>query len=337
MCGLPCTPSAGAAEAAASARPPYDWHLPRGFPVPAVPPDNPMSEAKVRLGERLFFDRRLSVTGLYACADCHDPARAFSDGRPVAIGATGERLAHNAMALVNVAYNISFGWDTREVRSLEAQMLRPMLNEHPIELGLKGRESAVAAALAADAAYARAFAESFPQDPGPVSFDQLVKAIAAFERTLISGGSAFDRYVFGGEHSALDAQAKAGMALFYSSRVGCSGCHSGFNFSGNWRDHEGATGRTSFARDGTSEHPLRVPTLRNIALTAPYMHDGRFATLDAVLAHYSDLGRDAAQARRIDPRLPRTALTEAERAQLKAFLGSLTDRGFIDRYSARAR
>lgn len=328
-------PAAGGSAASPSAGSAYDWHLPRGFPLPAVPPDNPMSEAKVRLGERLFFDPRLSVTGRYACASCHDPVRAFSDGRPVALGALGDHLTHNAMALINVAYNISFGWDTRHVRSLEEQMLTPLLNEHPIELGLKGHETALAGTLAADEAYARAFAESFPGADPPVTFAHVVKAIAAFERTLISGGSPFDAYVFGGEHSALGSEAKAGMALFYSSRVGCSGCHSGFNFAGNWRDREGETGRVSFARDGTSQEPLRVPTLRNVALTAPYMHDGRFASLDAVLAHYSDLARER-QAARIDPRLPRAPLAEAERAQLKAFLESLTDRAFIDRYSAPA-
>jgi cytochrome c peroxidase len=295
-----------------------------------------MSDAKVRLGERLFFDPRLSVTGRYACASCHDPARAFSDGKPVAVGAEGDPLPHNALALVNVAYNISFGWDKPRVRSLEAQMLTPLLNEHPIELGLKGREAAVSAALAADTAYASAFADSFPTTAEPVSFDHMVKAIAAFERTLISGGSPFDLYVFGGEHTALTPEAKAGMALFYSARVGCSGCHSGFNFSGNWRDAEGATGRPSFARNGTSGQPLKVPTLRNVALTAPYMHDGRFASLDAVLAHYSDLARPRQGASHIDPRLPRTPLTDEERGQLKAFLESLTDRDFIERNAPRA-
>jgi cytochrome c peroxidase len=158
-----------------------------------------------------------------------------------------------------------------------------------------------------------------------------VKAIAAFERTLISGGSPFDAYVFSGEHAALSATAKEGMALFYSPRVGCALCHSGFNFSGNWRDSQGETGPASFARDGTSEAPLRVPTLRNVALTAPYMHDGRFATLGQVLDHYSDLARRAGGAQRIDRRLPRAPLTDAERAALLAFLESLTDPAFVQR------
>jgi cytochrome c peroxidase len=295
-----------------------------------------MSDAKVALGERLFFDPRLSVTGGYSCASCHDPARAFSDGKPVAVGARGEPLPANALALVNVAYNISFGWERPRVRSLEAQMLEPLLNEHPVELGLRGREEAVCAALAADPAYAAAFAAAFAGAAPPVSFDHLVKAIAAFERTLISGDSPFDQYVFAGEHAALSAQAKQGMALFYSDRVGCAGCHSGFNFSGNWRDRQGETGRASFARNGTSARPLRVPTLRNVALTAPYMHDGRFASLDEVLGHYSDLALAPGGAARIDRRLPRSALSAAERAALRAFLESLTDRSFVARFASTA-
>jgi cytochrome c peroxidase len=306
----------------------YAWHLPRGFPTPAVPPDNPMSEAKAALGERLFFEARLSVTGQYSCSSCHDPAHSFAQARPVAIGATGEALPHNAMALVNVAYNVSFGWTKPRLGSLETQMLEPMLNEHPVELGLRGLEAARCAQLAADPAYASGFAAAFPGDPAPVTFDHLVKAIATFERTLISGGSPFDRYVFNGEHQALSGAAKQGMALFFSTRAGCSACHSGFNFAGNWRDTQGETGRASFARNGTSAQPLRVPTLRNVALTAPYMHDGRFATLEAVLEHYSSVARQAA---RPDRRLPRVPFSSSERGALVAFLDSLTDETFVSR------
>jgi cytochrome c peroxidase len=287
-----------------------------------------MSEAKVALGERLFLETRLSVTGRYSCASCHDPAHSYAQSRPVAIGATGEALPHNAMALVNVAYNISFGWTKPRVRSLEAQMLEPMLNEHPLELGLRGREAAVCAQLAADPAYAAAFAAAFPGDSAPVTFEHLVKAIASFERTLISGDSRFDRYVFNGEHDALSAEAKRGLALFFSKRSGCSGCHSGFNFSGNWRDAHGETGPASFGSNGTSARPMRVPTLRNVALTAPYMHDGRFASLAAVLDHYSAVARRAARA---DRRLPRVPFSSAERSALIAFLESLTDETFVNR------
>lgn len=304
----------------------YVWHLPRGFPTPAVPPDNPMSESKVALGRRLFYDPRLSVTGHYSCASCHDPARSFTDGRPVAIGALGDALPRNAMALVNVTYNISFGWTKPDVRSLEAQMREPLLNSHPVELGLAGREESVAAQLASDPVYAAAFAASFPDDGAAVTFDHLVKAIAAFERTLISGDSPFDRYVFQGDHSALSESAKRGMGLFFSRTVGCSACHSGFNFTGTWRDSDGETGKPAFASNGVTAQPMRVPTLRNIALSGPYMHDGRFPTLEAVLDHYFGLGKRAI---RYDRRLPRVSLDMQQKADLVAFLKSLTDEDFV--------
>jgi len=318
---LSAVPIAGAGDES------FEWHLPRGFPQPAVPADNPMSAAKVALGRRLFFDPRLSGTGRYSCASCHDPARAYTDGRALALGATGESLPHNAMALVNVAYNISFGWDRPDLTSLEQQMLVPMLNEHPVELGLAGREASLSQALQEDPGYRAAFAAVFPQDSPTVSLSLIVKAIAAFERTLIFGNSPFDRYVFGGDHAALTAAAKQGMALFFSDRVGCASCHSGFNFSGNWRDAQGETGRAAYALNGVGGRPMRVPTLRNLALTAPYMHDGRFATLDEVLDHYTRIGAqpDSAYGGMRDPRLKSFQLSGAERAQLVAFLLSLTD------------
>ena len=311
----------------------YVWHLPRGFPTPAVPPENPMTEAKVALGRRLFFDPQLSITGHYSCASCHDPTRAFTDGQPVALGALGDKLPRNAMSLVNIAYNITFGWSQPGAPSLEAQMRQPLLNTHPVELGLAGREDSVAAQLAATPTYAAAFAAAFPNNPTPTTFDHLVKAIAAFERTLISGDSPFDRYVFRGDHTALSTQAKRGMALFFSRPAGCSSCHTGFNFTGTWRDSEGATGKPAFASNGVTTQPMRVPTLRNIALSGPYMHDGRYPTLDAVLDHYFSLGERAI---RYDSRLPRVSLDMQQKADLIAFLTSLTDESFVRRFAATA-
>jgi cytochrome c peroxidase len=324
---------------------PYTWHLPRGFPTPAVPADNAMSTAKVALGRRLFFEPRLSVTGQHSCASCHEPGRAYTDGRGLAIGATGQSLTHSAMSLVNVAYNISFGWTKPALQSLEAQMLEPLLNEHPVELGLAGRQASVCDLLAADPDYRAAFARAFPQETGagadarvgtaagagtrdngevaptPVSFENVVKAIAAFERTLIFGDSPFDRYVFGGDHDAISAPAKRGMQLFYSPEAGCGSCHSGFNFNGNWRDSQGTTGKPGFANNGVGGQMMRVPTLRNIALSAPYMHDGRFATLDAVLDHYAGVAKLPAS----DAKLRTFNLSTDERADLIAFLQTLTD------------
>jgi cytochrome c peroxidase len=307
----------------APASPAYEWHLPRGFPIPAIPADNPMSDAKVALGRRLFFEPRLSSTGQYSCASCHEPAKAYSDGRAQAVGATGDTLSHSAMSLVNVAYNISYGWTQPELQSLEAQMLVPLLNEHPVELGLAGSQARVCDLLAVEPTYRVAFAQAFPQAAQPVTFENLIKAIAAFERTLIYGNSPFDRYVFSGDHDAISGQAKRGMQLFYSPRAGCGSCHSGFNFEGNWRDAQGETGKPGFADNGVSDQPIRVPTLRNIALTAPYMHDGRFPTLEAVLDHYARIAQRPGR----DARLRSFDLSANERADLIAFLNTLTDSG----------
>jgi cytochrome c peroxidase len=282
-----------------------------------------MSNAKVALGRRLFFEPRLSISGQYSCASCHEPDKAYSDGRAQAVGATGETLSHSAMALVNVAYNISYGWTRPELQSLEAQMLEPLLNEHPVELGVAGRQARVCDLLAAEPTYLAAFTQAFPQAAQPVTFDNLIKAIAAFERTLIYGNSPFDRYVFGGEHAAISSQAKRGMQIFYSSRAGCGSCHSGFNFEGNWRDEQGQTGKPGFADNGIGDRAMRVPTLRNIALTAPYMHDGRLPTLDAVLDHYARVAQRPAS----DARLRSFNLSADERAALIAFLNTLTDSG----------
>jgi cytochrome c peroxidase len=250
----------------------------------------------------------------------------------------GEGTVTNAMSLANVAYNVSFGWSKPHIRSLEEQMREPLFNEHPVEMGFGGREDRVIATLAADAGYREAFAQAFPESGGRIRTDEIIKSIAAFERTLISGSAPFDRYVFRGEHQALSDEAKRGMALFYSSRLGCGSCHSGFNFSGAWRDAQGATGEPSFARNGTGPDAMRVPTLRNLERTGPYMHDGSLSTLEAVLAHYehTDQGSGTADPktneRRPDvpdePALRRFTLSAVERGELLAFLRSLTDPTF---------
>jgi cytochrome c peroxidase len=340
-----------AAHAADSASPGYEWRLPPGFPRPSVPSDNPMSAAKVELGRRLFHETRLSSTGRYACDTCHRPELAFTDGRPQALGATGEQVRHGAMTLANVAYSPSFTWSDPGVLSLESQMRRPLFNEHPVEMGLTGGGQEAVRVLSADSDYRELFAAAFPGDAAPLSMDHLIKAIAAFERTLISGRSPFDRYVFGDDRSALSDSAKRGMTLFYSARGGCAQCHSGLNFSGPL-NYEGHTAeRAAFANtglydvDGRGGYPakdrgliefthraadmgkFRVPTLRNVALTAPYMHDGSVASLEEVIDHYSRGGhRRPHQDSRIRP----LQLTPAERTDLIAFLQSLTDRDFVD-------
>jgi cytochrome c peroxidase len=313
-----------------SALEPYVWVLPKGFPEPAVPADNPMSAAKVALGRRLFFETRLSVTGRYSCASCHQPKQAFTDGRPLAVGATGAMLDRGTLGLANSAYNPSYGWFDRSVTTLEAQMRQPLFNTHPVEIGVAGREAEVLEFLRGDRDYAASFSSVFGPAPDAISIDNLIRAVAAFERTLLSGHSPFDRYVFGGEHGAISGEAKRGLALFFSHRVGCATCHGGFNFTGSSTDAVHPAIHPAFARNGASDRPVRIPTLRNIALTAPYMHDGRFATLDDVVSHYERIGRQRARASGLDPRLRAFSLSAAERRELIAFLESLTDREFVD-------
>ena len=305
-----------ACSVAAAASEDYTWRLPPGFPRPAVPADNPMSEVKVALGCNLFFDSRLSVTGAYSCASCHRLELAFTDGRARAIGATGSELTRGAMTLTNVAYSPALTWASDRVRSLEAQMEQPLFNEHPVELGLKRDEVALPPALMQDPRYTSAFRAAFPAEAAPASIANAIKAIAAFERTLISGRSPFDRYVFDDDRAALSDAAKRGMQLFFSERAGCSKCHSGLNFSGPIA-HRGAPDvLAAFAQQreridsGDSSDAglmavtakerdlgrFRVPTLRNIALTAPYMHDGQLATLEDVVEHYAAGGQRESRA-----------------------------------------
>ena len=175
-------------EQSASSVGTYPWHLPRGLPVPRAPADNPISQLKIDLGRRLFYDTRLSGKGNYACATCHQQSFAFTDGLAHAVGSTGAEHARSTMTLTNVAYNVTYGWADPGLRTLEAQMLVPMFNEHPIELGLKGHEVEIVARFSSDQAMAAAFGSAFPDQPAP-ALRNIVKAIASFERTLVSADS----------------------------------------------------------------------------------------------------------------------------------------------------
>ena len=332
-----------AAEAATA----FQWRLPPGFPVPVVPADNPMSDAKVALGRRLFYDTRLSGNQTYSCASCHQQAHAFTDGRAHALGSTGAAHPRSAMALANVAYNASFGWADGRVRTLEAQIAVPMFNEHPIELGIKGREAEIVERFARDAGL---FRDAFPGEAPPIRFDHIVKAIAAFERTLISGGSAFDDYLYRDDKSGMSPNAMRGMKLFFSDRLACARCHSGFNLSGPVTHQRSSAAQPTFHNtalyniDGRGAYPgvdrgliditknpedmgrFRAPTLRNVALTAPYMHDGSVPTLEAAVAHYASGGVKTPLR---SPHIKGFRIGRPDTADLVAFLHALTDRAFV--------
>lgn len=318
----------------------YAWQLPRGFPEPLVPADNPMSAEKVELGRRLFYDRRLSGNGSQACASCHQQRLAFSDGRARAVGSTGEAHPRGAMSLTNVAYNASFTWTARGIPSLERQLLMPLLARRPVELGLAGAARRLERLLAGDAAFSERFARAYPGEPRAVRMANVGKAIASFERTLISGDSPYDRLLFLDDRQALSPAAKRGMELFFSPRLACSQCHAGFNLSGPVVFAGSPRAAPAFhntnlsgARSGRRREAerFRAPTLRNVAVTAPYMHDGSLATLGEVVDHYAAGGRARPPHPERSPLLAGFTLAPGEREALVAFLESLTDREFLAR------
>jgi cytochrome c peroxidase len=326
--------------------------LPPGFlPVP-VPEDNPLTAAKAELGRLLFFDTRLSADGSFACSTCHQPAHAFTDGRRRAVGVSGQQHPRNTMALANVAYNASLNWADPGLDRLEEQMQIPMFGLTPVEMGITGHEEEVLARLHSEPRYGPLFESAFPDDEGPIRFDNVIRAIASFQRTLISGSSPYDRYVYWDDAGSLSASARRGMRLFFSKRLGCAQCHAGFNFSGpvnaGGRVEEPTFHNTalysldpegSYPADnqGLYEHTgvatdmgrFRAPSLRNIALTAPYMHDGSLATLEAVIEHYAAGGR-APQNPLKSPQLSGFEVSIAETRDLVSFLESLTDRAFLE-------
>lgn len=320
----------------------WAWKLPPGFPVPHVPANNPMHAAKVELGRHLFYDKRMSINGKQSCAGCHRQEFAFTDGRARAEGATGQLHPRSSMSLVNVAYAPVLTWAHPTLDSLEDQALIPMLGEEPIELGLKGREDDFLALATQDLTYRRLFVAAFPGETN-IAMGHVTQALAAFERSIVSMRSPYDRYRWGGEPSAISSAAKRGEILFFSSeRAGCFRCHGGWNFS-TVRVEGGAAGADEaiFVNTGVSDYAtpnrglyertwrqddvgkFRPPTLRNIALTAPYMHDGSIPTLEAVIDHYAAGGRGK-HANKTDLLQP-FRLSEAERRDLIEFLKSLTD------------
>lgn len=345
----------------------YEWQLPEGYPLPAVPQDNPMSQAKVELGLHLFYDTRLSGNGEQACASCHQPEYAFAEPRRQAVGSTGQLNRRNSLALVNVAYNSTLMWAHPGLRRIERQLLIPMFGDNPIELGIAGREDEVLARFREDGRYRRLFNDAFPGEQ-LLEFTHIVDALACFVRSLLSFDSPFDRYAYGGDDDALDEPAIRGIGLFFSERFECHHCHTGFNFTESTDHNSSATldnpfhntglynvgGENAYPEQDQGLHDLtgepadrgrfRAPTLRNVALTAPYMHDGSLADLNAVLDFYAAGGRNVEQGENAgDGRaniyksqfVRGIAMTEDERAELLAFLHALTDPSFVQREAHR--
>jgi len=328
----------------------FKWDLPPWITPPQVPADNPMGAAKVELGRRLFFDIRLSGPGYVACASCHKPNHGFADQRPFSFGATGKTTRLNSPSLTNVGYLGALTLAHPGIQSLEAQARRPLFSVAPIEMGVRGYEAQVVDLVARNSLYAALFRDAFPGRDGAVTFDTIIKALAAFQRTLISANSPYDRYRYRGETSALSPAARRGEKLFYGSRLKCSRCHNGqhlsdaipnahyhntglYNVDGSGglpERHRGLIENTGKPGDMGK---FRTPSLRNVAATAPYMHDGSLKTLQAVLDHYAAGGEAARKGRRSPLTSPLVAgfeISGKERREVIAFLENLTDESFLN-------
>ncbi len=308
--------------------------IPAGFPQPVIPADNPINPTKVELGRDLFYDTRLSFNNTKSCSSCHSVAASFSDsGNFVSTGANGQQGTRNAPGLMNVAYDTTFFWDGR-ASSLEMQAGVPILN--PIELG--NDSVTLVATLNKSPYYHQMFAEAFgdpatSSDISHITFTRIRYALATFERTLISGGSPYDRFM-NGDTSALSASAKNGLALFNSSRTNCATCHSGINFTDNAYHSTGLyavypdIGREDVTHNTADNGKFRTPSLRNVALTPPYMHDGSFGNLLGVINNYNVGGR---QNPTQDSLIRPLYLIPSEWNDLIDFLNSLTDTSFTQR------
>lgn len=355
----PTVPSSDAATTPAAQE--WAWNLPQFFPTPRVPATNRMTQAKVTLGRYLFYEPRLSGNGSQSCGSCHMQSKAFTDGLAVAIGSTGDHTLRSSMPLANVGYNTTLTWANPSLVRLERQMLVPLFGTNPVEMGVNDRNKAtVLARIRTDAAYRKRFATAFPGQKQPVTWTNVVKAISAFQRTMISGDSTYDRYLAG--KATLTASQTRGKDLFFGEKAECHHCHGSFNLNdqvdyagktpvrplfhntglynigGTGAFPEGNRGVFELTATATDMGAFRAQSLRNIAVTAPYMHDGSIATLQEVVDFYAAGGRDitvgpnAGDGRANPYKSGLTAgidLTPQDKADLVAFLKTFTDQRFL--------
>jgi cytochrome c peroxidase len=297
--------------------------IPAGYPKGTyserAPADNALTLERAMLGKRLFYDAQLSRTNEISCASCHQQQYGFADPREVSIGVDGRTGTRNAPSIVNAAWGKTFFWDGR-VHSLEEQAGQPI--ENPLEMDLTLTD-AVARVLA-DPSYVEDFNRAYGEAP---SSSSIQKALASFVRSVVSGSSPYDRHLRG-DDSDFGPQRKRGEALFLSEKAECFHCHpsgslsnEGFFNNGTYTAG-GDTGRQQVTGRVGDIGKFKVPGLRNIAITAPYMHDGSLPTLEAVIEQYDAGGRGDATT---DPQLKPMALTGAEKADLLEFLRSFTD------------
>jgi len=338
--------------------------VPDHFETPAIPEFNPVSVEKLELGRHLFHDRRLSGNQTQSCADCHLQAQAFTDGKLTPTGSTGDHLVRNSPGIINVAYMSTLTWASNTFFELEDQLPVPIRADRPIELGVTdGLVDEVLARFDSDPTYASMFTAAFPDSPSGATINKIVFALANFCRSMISGSSPYDRFL-AGDRDALNEQQKRGYSLFNGERLECFHCHSGVNLTVSYRDYDSNAGSIQYPFfnnglynvNGDGSYPpydqglynlttnpdhrglFRPQSLRNVALTAPYMHDGSIATLREVIRHYAAGGRNVTEGPyqgdgRLNPNKSGLVrgfqITEEEIDAVIAFLESLSDDAFL--------
>ncbi len=319
---------AGALGAEAASEKVYEPEIPLGLDEEGfqVPKDNPLTKDKIELGRLLFFDKRMSDDNSISCSTCHIPALAFTDGQPVSAGIRHQQGGRSAPTAINRGFSKVQFWDGR-APTLEAQSVGPLTN--PIEHGFPDND-AVVARINKIEGYKKLFKNAF--GTGAITISHVGKAIASFQRTLISGNSPFDRFDYDGDEKAISEAAKRGKKLFFD-KARCNLCHFGTNFSDEkfhnigigWGGENLDVGRFNVTKDKKDLGAFKTPTLREISMTAPYMHDGRFATLEEVVEHYNGGG---VKNPFLDNQIIPLKLTESEKQDLVEMLRTLNGEGW---------
>ena len=311
------------AQAAEAAEPPaaelkllkQQYARPDSIPFPK---DNPLSEAKQQLGKTLFFDPRISRSGVMSCATCHNPSLGWTDGHAKGVGDKHEMLARKDPTLLNLAWDKLLFWDGR-AEGLEKQALEPIKAEGEMHMPL----DALVVQLKSIAEYKPLFAKAFPDDKDPITAENVAKAIATFERTIVSSEAPFDKWIEGKE-SAISQPAKRGFLLF-NKKANCASCHSGWNFSDNsFHDigiNDDDIGRGKWLPLPTMQHAFKTVGLRNIDRRPPYMHNGSMKTLMEVIDHYD---HGFVKRESLSDEIKELHLTLDEKQDLIEFLKTLT-------------
>tara|TARA_B100000768_G_scaffold81757_1_gene77483 strand:+ start:1601 stop:2569 length:969 start_codon:yes stop_codon:yes gene_type:complete len=302
---------------------PYSLFIPKGFPTPFIPEDNQLSDSRVALGKKLFFDNMMSRDSSLSCASCHQPQFAFSDGRQKSVGIKGRQVSRNAPTLTNVAYQPYFLLDGLNP-SLETQVKIPIHEHNEFDFHIL----LIAERMKQDSLYVSLSKDAYNSEPSP---QVIAYAIACYERTLISGNSPYDQYFYQGNKTALNDSEIRGMNLFFDDLY-CASCHGGFNFSDSRLTNNGLytnytdQGRARLTKKTEDQAIFKTPTLRNIGFSAPYMHDGSFESLEQVIDHYS---RGAKGHFNQDPLIQPFDISQDQKQDLIAFLIALNDSSFV--------